>query len=100
MPYEQLIPWVISAISVIVAIYFNSASSRRNTKKDIEEDTATAATVIVKLESISNDLKEIKVENRQTRSELMALRERVAVVENSLKSYHKRLDMVVGRADD
>lgn len=40
----------------------------------------------------SNDIKEIKSENRDFREDISALRERVAKVESSLKSYHKRLD--------
>ena len=47
---------------------------------------------MIKLENIANDIKEIKSENRDFREDISALRERVAKVESSLKSYHKRLD--------
>ena len=46
----------------------------------------------MKLENIADDLKEIKAENRNFREDISMLRERVAKVESSLKSYHKRLD--------
>ena len=100
MDYEQYIPWLISTLSILVALYFSTATKRRSDRKDIEEDSSITATVIVKLDSISEDLKEIKMENRQFRTDLSKLQERVAVVENSLKTCHKRLDTVTGRAED
>ena len=58
------------------------------TKQETENNTL----VMMKLEMISDDIKEIKNENRNFREDISALRERVAKVESSLKSYHKRLD--------
>ena len=48
--------------------------------------------VVVKLENIADDIKDIKRESRENREEMKQLRERVVIVEQSLKSYHKRLD--------
>ena len=48
--------------------------------------------VMMKLENIADDLKDIKRESRENREEMKSLRDRVVVVEQSLKSYHKRLD--------
>lgn len=48
--------------------------------------------LITKLENISDDLKDIKRDYRDTYIEVQNLRERVVAVEASLKSYHKRLD--------
>lgn len=68
----------------------------RNGKKDTEgeaKDRASTHTMLLtKLENISDDLKDIKRDYRDTRSEVQSLRERVVAVEASLKSYHKRLD--------
>ena len=47
---------------------------------------------MTKLENIAEDVKEIKRDNREMRSEVQNLRDRVVAVEQSLKSYHKRLD--------
>ena len=58
------------------------------TKQETENNTL----VVMKLEMISDTLKEIKNENRNFREDISTLRERVAKVESSLKSYHKRLD--------
>lgn len=40
----------------------------------------------------TDDIKDIKRESRENREEMKQLRERVVIVEQSLKSYHKRLD--------
>ena len=83
---------LLSGVSVAFAIYFGIASKRRNEKKDTQEETAASTAVMMKLENIADDLKEIKAENRNFREDISMLRERVAKVESSLKSYHKRLD--------
>ena len=87
---------IVSVISVAFAVYFGIANKRRNEKNDTEHATeeraATNAMVIAKLENIGDDVKDIKREYRETRAEVQSLRDRVVVVEQSLKSCHKRLD--------
>lgn len=67
-----------------------------NSAKDTQEETERRAEndtmVVVKLENIADDIKDIKRESRENREEMKQLRERVVIVEQSLKSYHKRLD--------
>lgn len=67
---------LISGVSVAFAIFFGICSKQRNDKKDTQEETERRAEndtmVVVKLENIADDIKDI--------------------VEQSLKSYHKRLD--------
>lgn len=64
--------------------------------KDAEQETeerATANTLMMtKLENIANDVKDIKRDYKETRAEVQDLHDRVLIVEQSLKSYHKRLD--------
>ncbi len=87
---------VLSILSVGCAIYFGIANKRRNEKADTthetEERATTNAMVIAKLENIGDDVKDIKREQRETRAEVQALRDRVLIVEQSTKSCHKRLD--------
>lgn len=89
---------LLSGISVAFAIFFGISTKKRNDKKDAveetEERTTSSTMVMVKLENIADDIKDIKRENRDFREEMSTLRERVATVESSLKSYHKRLDGV------
>ena len=94
---------LLTGVSVAVALYFGLATKRRNEKNDAKQDTEKAVNetrqetenntlVMMKLEMISDDLKEIKTENRNFREDISLLRERMAKVESSLKSYYKRLD--------
>jgi septation ring formation regulator EzrA len=89
---------LLTGVSVAFAIFFGISSKQRNDRKDTEEQTeqqtANNTMVMVKLENIADDLKDIKRESRENREEMQKLRERVVIVEQSLKSYHKRLDGV------
>lgn len=87
---------LLSGISVAAAIFFGISSKNRNERKDTEQETedraSTHTLLMTKLEIIADDVKEIKRDYRETREEVQSLRERVVAVEQSLKSYHKRLD--------
>ena len=66
---------LLSGISVAFAIFFGISNKKRNDKKDAEQETDERAT--------ANTLMMTKLEN---------IADRVLIVEQSLKSYHKRLD--------
>lgn len=87
---------LLSGISVAFAIFFGISSKSRNERKDAEQETedraATHTLLMTKLENIADDVKDIKRDYRETNAEVQNLRERVVAVEQSLKSYHKRLD--------
>lgn len=89
---------LLSGISVAFAIFFGVSSKSRNDRKDTEQETedraATHTLLMTKLENIADDVKDIKRDYRETNAEVQNLRERVVAVEQSLKSYHKRLDGV------
>lgn len=53
-------------------------------------------TVIVKLEAIGTGVSEIKSDIRNIKSDVQELRDRVIIVEQSVKSAHKRLDSFEG----
>ena len=99
MPINQIIPWIISCVSIAVAVYFGTRTQKRADAADIEKDSTTTATMMVKLESIADDIKEIKTDNKTTQSELKDFRERLALNEASVKSLHKRLDIVENRVE-
>lgn len=87
---------LLSGISVAFAIFFGISSKNRNERKDTEQETedraSTHTLLMTKLENIADDVKDIKRDYRETNIEVQNLRERVVAVEQSLKSYHKRLD--------
>lgn len=87
---------LLSGISVAFAVFFGISSKNRNDRKDTEQETedraSTHTLLMTKLENIADDVKDIKRDYRETNIEVQNLRERVVAVEQSLKSYHKRLD--------
>ena len=97
MSIEQIIPWIISCISITVAVYFGTRTEKRADELDIEKDSTLTATMMVKLESIADDIKEIKSDNKATQSELKDFRERIALTEQNIKSVNKRLDSIESR---
>ena len=86
MPLTIEISLLLSGVSVACAIFFGICSKQRNEKKDTQQRATTDTMVMVKLENIADDLKDIKRESRENREEMKALRERVVIVEQSLKS--------------
>lgn len=83
---------LISVLSVGFAIMFGVVNMRRAKATDDRKDATEMTTVIVKLETIGNDTKEIKNELRSVRKEVGDLRERVIVAEQTAKALHDRVD--------
>lgn len=90
---------LLSVLAVVIAgvgLYLNW---KKGNKADNQKEAAEITTVIVKLENISNDTKEIKNELRNVRNEVGELRERVIIAEQAAKSLHKRVDNLENRLD-
>lgn len=90
---------LIAALSLGFAILFGIANMKRNKSSDDRKEATEMTTVIVKLESISNDTKEIKNELRSVRKEVGDLRERVVIAEQTTKALHSRVDAHDSRLD-
>ena len=79
---------LITVISFLIAGY----ALFRNLKGDAKGDQAARTTVIVKLETINDNIKDLKNEMKDLKSDIEAIKERVTIVEQSTKSAHKRID--------
>lgn len=88
----NVIGYVISILSLLVAGIVGFSNTRRNTSADDKKQSAEMTTVIVKLENINTGINEIKADVRNVKNEVQELRERIVVVEQSAKSLHKRVD--------
>ena len=97
MSIEQIIPWIISCVSIAVAVYFGTRTQKRADAAEVEKESTVTATMMVKLEGIADDIKEIKSDNKNMQSEMKDFRERLALNEASIKSFHKRMDSVEAR---
>lgn len=84
------LPIGISAAALVFSIY---ATRHKETK----EDTAALTAITVKLEMISDNVKEIKNDTKNVKDDLGIIRERLTITEQSVKSAHKRLDLIEGK---
>lgn len=90
MPLDmsQVLP-ILSFIVAAFALY-------RNLKGDTKQDAGQLTTLIVKLESISEDTKEIKGDIKDVKADMDKMKEKLTINEASVKSAHKRIDYLQG----
>lgn len=92
MDFKDVATWF-SLIFAAIALW-------RNLKADNKNDGAQISEILVKIEIMQSDLKEIKAdvksEIKAVRADLENLKERLIAVEQSSKSAHKRLDEIHG----
>lgn len=68
----------------------------RSRKKDSEAETGQSITFRVDLEYIKRGVDDIRVDQRRLRDEMGTMADRLARVEESAKSAHRRLDEYAG----
>lgn len=83
---------LISVISCIIAGF----ALYRNLKGDTKQDAGQLTTVIVKLETITEDLREMKRDIKDVKSDMDKMKERITLNEASTKSAHQRIDYLQG----
>lgn len=76
---------VISALSLAFGIYTGISNLRRNNKNDVKSESAQLTTVIVKLETIGNDIKEVKSDLREVKDDIKDHSNRLVAVEQQIK---------------
>lgn len=83
---------VLTIISVVAAVYFAFKSNSRANNDEVSKKAQIDAILSQKLDSISDDTKEIRKEITDVKVKVNDLSERVVIVEQSTKSAHHRLD--------
>ena len=76
---------ILSVVSICSAIAFSYIAMRRNNNIDTEERASMNARVLTKLDTISDDLREMKRESQDLRQEVGHLNERVIILEQRIK---------------
>jgi peptidoglycan hydrolase CwlO-like protein len=89
---------VIALMGLVVSLYYNITAAARAARCENKEDASSLTTVIVKLENIGADIKEIKADMSGLQAEMKDVTQRLVIVEQSSKSAHKRLDELGGMA--
>lgn len=69
---------IIAALSFLTTY---SRNSRRDTTEEVEERASMNARVLTKLDSISDDVRDIKKDNQDIRKELNHISDRVLILE-------------------
>lgn len=91
---------VISAISMITSIIFGAVNARRADRSENKTEAADLTTVIVKLESIQDDIRESKVERRTIRETLQSHGETLVAHGQKIKVLNKAVFGGTGKDDD
>ena len=83
---------ILTFVSVVAAVYFAFKSNSRANNDEVSKKAQVDAILSQKLDSISDDTKEIRKEITDVKVKVNDLSERVVMVEQSTKSAHHRLD--------
>lgn len=83
---------ILTFVSVVAAVYFAFKSNSRANNDEVSKKAQVDAILSQKLDSISDDTKEIRKEITDVTVKVNDLSERVVMVEQSTKSAHHRLD--------
>lgn len=84
----------ISICSLLIALIVAINSFHRTNVNDARKGTSEMTTLIVKLENIDRGVSEIKLEMRNMQDDIQDLREKIAIVGESTKSAHHRIDEI------
>ena len=82
---------VISAVLGIAATYFGM---KRNIKADAVAEGKNNGIILIEIQHIKDGIAEIKKEYAKTNDQITGFIKEMAVMENSLKVVHKRVDEV------
>lgn len=87
-------PIEIKDLMTVIALLISAAALWRNLRGDTKQDQSEMTTVIVKLETINENVKEVKTDIKDVKTDMERMKERLTIVEQSVKSAHKRIDDV------
>jgi len=85
---------LVTMMAAICGIVFGILNLRKAKATETKNDASSIATLIAKLENIVNILAEIKAEIASLKAENKEARERIVILEQSMKAAWKQLDTV------
>ena len=88
---------LISALSLIVAVIVAVSNIFNRSSQDTRQSASQITTLIVKLENIADGIGEIKSDMRNIKGDVQELRDRLIIVEQSVKRCHERVDTLTGK---
>ena len=88
---------IISVLSLGFSVFMGLKSNKRTDTKDIEERVKENTRINMKLDAISNNTTDIKNEVSEMRKKINSHDSRIVKGEESVKSFHHRLDGIEER---
>lgn len=85
MAYASIFIAGISCLVSVIALL-------RNSKADMKKDAGQMTEIMIKLDVIDENVKEVKSDMKDNRADVDKIKERLIIVEESTKSAHKRID--------
>jgi len=82
---------ILSPLAALIFGYFSFSNARKKNEKD---EAAQMTTVLIKLETINENVKDIKNDLNGVKQDLSSLAERIAKAEASIAAAHHRLDTI------
>lgn len=89
MPSNVFITTAVSVVALVISAISVFTSMRRANKKEDKDESTQMTTVIVKLENIGDDIKDVKTDVRELRSDMMNHTERLAAIEQKVRALDK-----------
>ena len=83
---------VISIVSLLITSFFAYKNANRQDNQGLEEKVKEQAIINVKLDTIATDVRDIKYDISETKRQVQEHDKRIALLDNSLKSLHHRID--------
>lgn len=94
MTVEITLAVLVSIASLSFSVYMGLKNNKRTDEKEIAERIARDTRTDMKLDEISNNVKEVKETVKSIQSDVKDHEGRIVKMEASLKAEHKRLDEV------
>lgn len=90
---------IIAALSLSLSTYVALRNNRKADDKDIADKVARDTRIDLKLEEISNYVKEIRDDNSEMKRQVVEMNRQLVIVEQSVKSAHHRIDRIEGKEE-
>lgn len=94
-----IITIVIAALSLSLSTYVALRNNRKSDDKDIADKVARDTRIDLKLEEISNYVREIRDDNTELKRQFSDMNKQLVIVEQSVKSAHHRIDRMEGKEE-
>lgn len=91
MDLKDAFPYIVSAVSLLLAFL----AYKRNDRQDTSADATERATMTADIRYIRSSVDDIKLENKAMQKDLADIVKRLIIAEESTKRAHQRIDEIV-----